>query len=435
MAYGQYTSCVAPSDYSGQFIGSALFWVALLAALFTIWIDPGTGLLALIGGGILYCRWWLYGRLVCLDGNRCMIGLALGVYNQSTQAGIGKFDTDYGVQILPAPSLMSDTLQDVIASNTLQGYLLADQRSATPPNPSQAQMLTMYSNYSDLGFTGEPESYEDLTGQAGVGSGQGVLTPSQASDLGFFPAPDQWQPNNFYLPGALVVDSNGCVQACTTFSSGLSGGSAPNWSETIGGLTTDNAIQWSCEGAPGAGTLEVEFEGAGVYDLYIALLAATPVMAAAAVACAIPFVGWIVCAILIAIALLIVGIGAAIGLSANTTPADADPAIGVIHPGQDVLFVMGRWIFDSGHQGWNELHPVLHCQNIGTVQKTDVVSGNPWVDPIYSDPAQLQKKLEGMCGLATEAGDPATKNNQTKPENGWIFHPLVDGCAPATVIQ
>ena len=90
-----------------------------------------------------------------------------------------------------------------------------------------------------------------------------------------------------------VKDSNNCVQVCTPYSEGLSGGSAPNWSETVGGLTMDNAIQWSCAGAPGAGTLECEFEGAGVWDLYQALLVALPVAVAAASVCAIPFFGWI----------------------------------------------------------------------------------------------------------------------------------------------
>jgi hypothetical protein len=41
----------------------------------------------------------------------------------------------------------------------------------------------------------------------------------------------------------------------------------------------------------------------------------------------------------------------------------------------DVLVVMGRWIYDSAHSGWNELHPVLHCQKIDRVPPADLAAG------------------------------------------------------------
>ena len=46
---------------------------------------------------------------------------------------------------------------------------------------------------------------------------------------------------------------------------------------------------------------------------------------------------------------------------------DDDKNTGTIYPGQDVLVVMGTWIYDSAHAGWNELHPVLHCQRVAQV--------------------------------------------------------------------
>jgi hypothetical protein len=432
MAFAQYTKCVAPTGYSGPFLGSAAFWAALAASIIAGVFDPGAGVLGLLLTGIAYCRWWLYGRLVCLGGNHCVIGLALGVYNQTNQSGIGKFDTDYGVQVLLAPSLLSDSINEVGTTNSVQGFLVQDQRAASPPNPFQAAMISMYSNYSNLGFTGEPESFEDLTGTVGVGSGQGVLSAAQATAIGLQPTPPAWQANNFYVPGALVVDGNGCLETCTTYSEGLSGGTAPPWSETVGGLTMDNAIQWSCGGAPGAGTMEVEFEGAGVWDLYQSLLAAVPLAATAAVVCAIPVIGWVVCAILILIVLAIVAVGAVIGLNDTATPAGDDPSIGVIHPGVDILFVLGTWILDSAHTGWNELHPVLACQKIGTVPNKDLISGNPWASqPEFRNPARLKFRIDSLCGLTTEANDPATVNNQQQPQNQWTLHPTVDGCTPA----
>jgi hypothetical protein len=372
MAYVQYTKCCSPSSYSGPFLGSAAFWAALAASIITGIFDPGAGVLGLILTGIAYCRWWLYGRLVCLGGNQCLIGLALGVYTQNNQTGVGKFDTDYGVQLLLPPSQITDTIQYASTNNTVQGFLLKDQRSTDPPvNPSQADIVTMIQNYSNLGFTGEPESKGDLLTQ-------GVLSTAEATALGLKDSGDfpGWQAGNFYLPGTVIVDSNGLLQRCTV--QGLSGNNEPGWSEAVGGVTNDGYISWTCEGGLPVATMEVEFEGAGVWDLYQALLVAAPVAGAAAVVCAIPVIGWIACAILILIALAIVGIGMGIALGDTASPSQADPSIGVIHPGQDVLFVMGTWIYDSAHTGWNELHPVLHCQKIATVLHSDVASGDPW---------------------------------------------------------
>jgi hypothetical protein len=50
---------------------------------------------------------------------------------------------------------------------------------------------------------------------------------------------------NYSGSGAFtVVDSNGNVQRI--FSAGTSGGSAPTWSSTLGGLTTDGGVTWRC---------------------------------------------------------------------------------------------------------------------------------------------------------------------------------------------
>jgi hypothetical protein len=199
---------------------------------------------------------------------------------------------------------------------------------------------------------------------------------------------------------------------------------------TIGALTMDDNIQWSCLGPPPAdpGIFEVEFEGSGVWDLYQALLVAAVPAAIGAVVCAIPVIGWIACLILSLIALAIAAIGA---LIAQT---DSSPNItvsgSVIHPGQDVLFVMGRWVLDSAHTGWNELHPVISAQKLGTVMNANVVTGNPWIGTEFADPVKLKRKLNSMCDLTNEAASAITVSAQAQPQNQWKIHPLVDGCAP-----
>ena len=96
--------------------------------------------------------------------------------------------------------------------------------------------------------------------------------------------------------------------------------------------------------------------------------------------------------------------------------------------------MMGTWIFDSAHTGWNELHPVLHCQKIlKPVTHADLVSGNPWKSqPELSSPGRIQGLLQHFCNLSNAGSTPRTRSNQSKPENGWIIHPSVDGCAPVT---
>ena len=433
MAYDHYTECVTPDKYAGKFVGSTAMVLGVIASIIAGLFDPGAGVLGLILTAIGYCRWWLYGRLVCLGGDHCVIGLALGVYSQTNQSGLGKFDTDYGVNILPAPSTLQESIAEVAATNAVQGYLVADQGSAAtvPANAARAQIETMYANYDYLGFTGEPESYEDLTGTAGQDGGQGVISKPEATALLIEPTPERWQASFVYVGSDHVLDANGVAQVCATLQPGLTSSSEPGWPKraVVGEVTTDNQVKWESAGTPGVGTIEVEFEGAGVWDLYQALLIAAVLAGAAAVVGAIPGIGWLIMLLLILAALAVAGVGAAIGLGDTVTPAQDDPSIGVIHPGKDVLFVLGTWIYDSAHTGWNELHPVLLCQKIGEVDHAAVAAGDPWVShPEFAHPDNLADVRGRMCELAKDGQRPTVKTDQEKPQNHWALHPWVDGC-------
>jgi hypothetical protein len=530
MSFSFHTECTPPSNYNGPFVGSGGMTAAIVGAIIAAIFAPGAVALILILGAIGYCRWWLFGRLVCLGGNRCIIGLPIGVYSQANQVGfLGKFDTDFSADVLLAPSLLTDSVQDVARTNSLQGHMIQDQRFCdNPSNPLAGDLITMYQNFSNLAFTGESESPADLEGAAGqidqdndlnIG-GQGVLTPAQGASIGLtapgslnaqgLVVPDLWQANTFYGSG-LIQDSNGNLQALTGYSQGLSGASEPAWTGlvsitawslataggtsftftanntnavgdvirlsgfrnslffnnqsanvtaasstqftatvtpltvgseipqagvsvaesgsgvTLGALTMDNAIQWRCGGPPpaGPGVFEIEFEGSGVWDLYQALLAASVPAAIAAATCWIPVIGWIICLIASLVALAIAGIGAAV---AQGDSPDVTVSGSAIRPGVDVLFVMGRWVLDSAHSGWNELHPVLAAQKIGAVDPAKVATGNPWTGTDFADPVKLKAKLDAMCGLTGEASSPLTAAAQAQPQNQWNIHPVVDGC-------
>jgi hypothetical protein len=169
--------------------------------------------------------------------------------------------------------------------------------------------------------------------------------------------------------------------------------------------------------------LHCEFEGSGVYDLMLAALAALAFATAAVIVCAIPVLGWIACAILQIIAGLIV-IGGIIGALSDTgDPNDVDPSLGEIHVndptgrGADIMIVHGTWVYDSAHEGWNEIHPIKQAQRIGT-----------WAGQWDSgDPTVMVKRC---CDAIGQASDPLTRGEQDQPQNQWEIHPLIDGCDP-----
>lgn len=94
----------------------------------------------------------------------------------------------------------------------------------------------------------------------------------------------------------------------------------------------------------------------------------------------------------------------------------------------DIVRVKGRWVFDSQHDGWNEIHPVFYVSKVGQVPADQISAGN-WTLPATS---QLAQPFQ-------EAEEPETVAAQGRPENQWNLHPMVDGCqddsAPHTPIH
>ena len=290
-----------------------------------------------------------------------------------------------------------------------------------------------------------------------------------------------WMKNTQYQIGTQITDSNGNTQTCTV--AGMSGSTPPFWDVVNGHATEDTdptmpAI-WTCVGQSisAIGTLEVEFEGGGMHDLLVGLMAALPsaivatvvsaaaslaimssaLSAAAAAAASDGFWGWLLALLIILIGLLasaiagalasapaiaVAGAGYLTGLGDVGSPTVDDSTgddknTGTIYPGQDVLVVMGTWIYDLAHSGWNELHPVLHCQRVAQVSPADLATGNPWVNLPQFSAANVENTLNqntglrtGWCPLIRLATLPLTLNNQKLPQNGWTIHPDVDGCTP-----
>jgi hypothetical protein len=398
MAYVQYTQCVGVKSkvYPGN-PKVAVVIGAIAALAFGGGLTPYTAiplLLIIIG----YCRWWLYDRLICLNGDRCAIGLLGVVEPPENKSGFDKFDTDYSINLVLAPHQYAELPPD---------YLTTPH---PPPPPSM-----------DPKEWAEEKFQEALHRQIADDGMQGVLI-KETNTTG----------DEKTLLGAKRYDFLG-------------------YFSTIGGSSVKYLYQ---------PYLHCEFEGGGIIDLMHAAEAALAFATAAAVVCAIPVVGWIACTILSAIALIISLVGIFNALNNKGVPSVYDPVTGqtssALHPGHDILFVKGTWVFDTAHEGWNEIHPIKECQLVAKARyaSSDVVD---WDYAIASylvaqgrwqwdatDPASLKPiKLDGppksgdwtnwvqsWCDHVASASSPLTVANQGRSENQWQVHPEIDGCRP-----
>lgn len=340
MSYKQYTQCVQPVNHQAspipQAVGYALF-ATMMNLVVTAMATGGlsllaggiTALLAIVAGLISFAHWWLYGRLVCLDGERCAIGMVVSVEPPWEKSGFERMDSDYSFNLLLPPHTIGSDYATISADGLL-GELIKEQGATKNVG---------------LGFVG----YQSR----------------------------------------------------------------------------------SCDTDPKTEVLHCEFEGAGMYIFYQWLKVLLGLLTAAAVAswlCYVPVIGWIACAIATGLAIVaLIGIFTSIGHAMNdaASPSDVNPDLGgslstngCTGRGADLLVVSGEWIYDSLHDGWNEIHPVRHAQKI---------SNTGWEG---TWPFDARRARDRWCDAIDDSRDPVTRGNQKKPENRWQLHPLIDGCAP-----
>jgi hypothetical protein len=181
--------------------------------------------------------------------------------------------------------------------------------------------------------------------------------------------------------------------------------------------------------------LHCEFEGSGIYDRLNALYGVVATLLAALV---IPGF-WIISIILGLLLIFGKGIFGSKGQPGSGTPLDVGVNPGSLDGGA-VVVVTGDWVYDSGHAGWNEIHPVKSCQVIGHLGTAD-----DWSNFIYTDIATgLTFKLDTKenverfrcfwCEMLKGAQDAEEGGNRDDPSNDWVIHPLVDGCKPPPII-
>jgi hypothetical protein len=169
-----------------------------------------------------------------------------------------------------------------------------------------------------------------------------------------------------------------------------------------------------------------------VWNLYQVLLVMSPVAAGLATVCNLGVIAWLACLIAaLILAAITAGLGALAGLADNSAESVVQNQVGTLTPGVDILLISGTWVWDGWHipQGWNELHPVLFAEKITHgMLASDLEKGTPWASFPQFSADSLDNSLTEMCGLVATAQDPNTQTEQQLPQNGWLLHPLLDGC-------
>jgi hypothetical protein len=334
MAFVQHTKCVKKEDHVGLAPGLIATGIAALVLLLS---GVGLGVIGVAATTalIVYCRWWLYDRLICLGGDVCAVGLLVATHPPSAKSGFDAFDTDYSIDLLLAPDFPRDCS---IASK------------GDEADPCLAQYL---------------------------GGFQKELIRDQLHDSKF-------PMHGEYSEAPFMMDVTAKPKLVTV------------------------------------PILHAEFEGGGVKVLHDAAIAALAVSVVGAVLCSIPIIGWIACAIAAVIAAAIIGIAAIVALNDTGSPTDVNSDLDELHSYQDVLIVKGTWVYDTAHEGWNEIHPIKQCQRI--LNSGGGLTG--W-------PKDIEDRVKEWCGALGTAQSPITVEAQGRPENQWEVHPLVDGCRPA----
>jgi hypothetical protein len=330
----------------------------------------------ILGGGFEKaheaCNYLLGGKLICLGGDRCAIGKITG-FDLPTWGGL---DNDFSFNILLSPHELGEFA-----------------------------FQTIRVNYPKVAYDGL----------------QGWLITEQKKPDGstLMPVPRTPDASNFpshvYHPDFTTEPSSHYI----SYDPALSPFQVPG---------SDEPYE--------VPVLHVECEGSRVHDVCAALDSVWGPIHSSHV-CDIPLIGWFICLIVSIVVLPVVaaqvGIAWASAQDGNADDARVDPGGGALTTGDRVI-VTGRWSYDAGHAGSNELHPVKTIQKIGdeAYESTDFAGlYDRWCSrvqevPPYDGPGV---RPDGMTEQQASVYE-----NQLAPEQQWVFHPLIDGCTSQPVI-
>jgi hypothetical protein len=373
--FPSYTSCSGPSGWykvpawAIALLASVGGLAFILAGVGGAWIAGVAALMASVClAAITFCTWWLNVRLICLGGDHSAIG---AIYHleppQPTWNAFdfGAYDTDYSFNLLLWPFVPQDELPDSFVSNqwaaSAAGTLATDWPTLPPlvPNVPWATVETQVDR---------------------------ILAQQSMASLGITFVGQQ-------------------IEAADEPSPQPAGGSSQNF------------------------LLHCEIEGPGMRDFRTLLWVLFGVFVAAAIVDAIPVIGWIIGLILAILAFLAFLFGGGAITHDDASPPTDGGWGGAFHSFDeaggpdgtvDLAYVYGRWVYDSLHDGWNELHPLHFMIKLGEAKQGDLAGGN-W-------PPDLGDKQKRYDGMYAGINAPGAAGTQAAPPNQWTVHPVLDGC-------
>ena len=369
----QYTSCVKPQDFDPAGFDPKYFGWEIGFALwsFVMFGIPGLFGTAVAAMAALHkvCQFLLHGKLVCLNRSGCAIGRVVSFETVDDKSGFDKIDNDFSFNIVLAP-------------HGLEFFA----NGAFPNDDFQAEFVRRYDQATK--------------------AGQGWLITEQPG------MPMPVEPKNgrrFYPTFTEYPDRNNLDYA-----------RAPTGTNT----TTSGPRPYRVP------VLHCEIEGERAYKVCDALDLPMHVLGTSKLCRWKPLgipIGRFLCAVaslafapIVAIAVLIAWVA---GSDDNRDFAGA----GRLYPGEEII-VKGRWVYDSAHEGWNEIHPVTCVQRtseLGPSRNLDELHAI-WCRGIDRSPPNIGVVKTGLTSEQQEVYEA-----QCLPENRWHLHPAVDGCRRA----
>lgn len=416
-----HTTCVQPKDFGPitpglkNLLKNFPHEVGFALLSFVMYGVPGLFGSAVAAVAALHkiCDFLLHGKLVCLPGSGCAIGTVVSIETVETKNGFDSIDNDFCFNLMLAPAPYNElnfytkddagnvstlTAQDLFnkkydeVKGTVQGHLISEQ--AGMPEPAEYLLTKIgdhrYDRYHPT-YTAFPDR-QTPTFRSKLSSN---LLWQHEDDPVDEETPVYGKPDDGSSVKAFWVPVLHCeVEGERT--------SAVCWALDLPMhlLGLSKLCRWKPLGIP-----------VGRYACALVSLAFLPLILAA-----LP-IAW------------------AAGSDDNREFRNA----GELHAGEEVI-VTGHWVYDGGHQGWNEIHPVTNIQRtseLGASRDFEEIR-QIWCEGLSYGPPQLAVSQGSRPrGTRSSSGTPEMSlpqrtvyNQQLQPENRWIFHPAVDGCVP-----
>jgi len=377
----QYTTCVNPEDYAApDFTLEIIALVGgLIAAIFTGGIGAIVSLAAAISAMQKVCDYMLHGKLVCHDGDHCAIGRVAEfetVDNKGGFLGIDKIDNDFSINLLLAPHKLNEFARGEDSATRQKNY-----EKVRDDNPKwQGYLIKERPGMPD------PREQSSIAGDWPYKKYDGTF--ADYHHYNFEDQPVVWPDQDAGKPVIKIpifhceIEGERAHLVCTA----LDAISSP-----IPGL--DKICHIKVLGIP---------------------------------------IGKIACAIVGAILLPFVLAGLVAAWIAGSNDNRDFEGAGSLRRGEGVV-IMGRWVYDAGHTGWNEIHAVKSVQKVTDPAVFEAATfenlQSRWCPLVFQAPP-LHTLTTGEVTPDVTPEQAGVADNQRKPENRWILHPLIDGCEP-----